>query len=111
MTAAAFVLGLLKRNPLIVSIALALAVMALTVQTVRVSVLDSSLETAHAALADMRHERDQLRRIVERNNAAVQALKLERDALDADFAALRAEIDGMDDDTSCLDAINRALGQ
>lgn len=104
-------LGLLKRNPLIISAALAIAVMALTYQTIRASVLSNSLDTAHAALSDMRHERDQLRRIVERNNAAVQALKFERDALDADFAALKTEIDGMDDDTSCLDAINRALGQ
>lgn len=109
-TAVTLLLGVLRRNPLIVSVALLIAVVALTFQSIRVSMLSSDLESAKTEVSQVRQERDQLRSIVARNNDAVRALRHEREVLDADFAALRKQIEEMDDDTSCIDAVNRALG-
>lgn len=103
-------LDLVRRSGPLLAIGLLIAVLALTYQTIRAAALSDSLDDAHAQLSTVRQERDQLRGIIARNNAAVQALRFEREAIEADFVQLREQIEDADD-ASCIDAVNRALGQ
>lgn len=107
------ILAALRRNPAasVLAVLLLAAVAGVGWYWVQVQSLQSALESSRAESSELRAERDQLRAIVQRNREAVAALRAEREAIDADFAALREQIENADDDESCLDAINRAISQ